>query len=26
VVGLTYSAVRTRGFRLSPVMIDFNES
>ena len=26
VVGLTYSAVRTRGFRLSPVMIDFSES
>jgi putrescine importer len=26
VVGLAYSAVRTRGFRLSPVMIDFRES
>jgi amino acid transporter len=25
-VGLIYSAVRTRGFRLKPVMIDLNES
>lgn len=26
VVGLVYSAIRTRGFRLAPVMIDFRES
>jgi hypothetical protein len=25
-IGLGYTAVRTRGFRLQPVMIDFNES
>ena len=26
VVGLSYLAVRTRGFRLAPLMIDFKES
>ena len=25
-VGLAYLAIRTRGFRLEPVMIDFRES